>query len=324
MKDIPLKTQLFLYQQMLKIREFEERIVELYSEQQMRCPVHLSIGQEATAVGMCAALEASDILFSHHRSHGHYIAKGGSLKKMLAEIYGKETGCSKGFGGSMHLVDLDAGIIATTPIVGGIIPVSVGAAFANKKQGKSTVTTLFIGDATVEEGVWHESLNFAILKKLSMVFFCENNFYSVYTPLKARQPNREIYKMVEGSGILTFTANGNNVLEVYQTVKKAYAHVKTHGEPVFIEAKTYRWREHCGPNYDNHIGYRTEKEFLDWKEKCPVAQMHNYLLSTGIASQADLEQIKKEVLLEIEEAVDFAKKSPFPNPQTVFENVYAD
>ena len=182
----------------------EEKIVELYPQQEMRCPVHLSIGQEAVSVGVCANLTREDIVFSNHRSHGHYLAKGGNLKAMVHEIYGKSTGCCFGRGGSMHLLDLSINFFGSTPIVGGTIPIAVGASLASKMQQKNNITTIFHGDGAVEEGVFHESLNFASLKKLPVLFVCENNLYSVYTPLSERQPNREIYKLVEAHDIKAY------------------------------------------------------------------------------------------------------------------------
>lgn len=300
---IERETLLSLYRRMLLVRRTEERIVEHYSEQKMRCPVHLSIGQEATAAGMCEVLRQKDLVVGNHRSHGHYIAKNGSLRKMIAELYGKESGCTRGIGGSMHLIDLENGILATTPIVGGTIPVAVGVALANQMKKNDIVTTLFVGDGATEEGVFHESLNFAILKKLPIIFFCENNLYSVYTNLGPRQPPRPIHQMVAGHGIDTSSIDGNNVVEVYETAKRAYENVREGQGPVFIEASTYRWREHCGPNYDNNIGYRTEEEFLSWKEKCPLASFEK------VISSADQKMIEKEVSESIDDAFTFARES---------------
>lgn len=321
--ELSREIRLSLYKRMVRIREFEEKVVELYPEQEMRCPVHLSIGQEATAAGMCEALRRTDLIVGNHRSHGHYIAKDGNLRRMLAEMYGKATGCAGGIGGSMHLVDAEVGVLATTPIVGGTIPVAVGAALANQMLKNDIVTTLFVGDAAVEEGVFHESLNFAILKKLPMVFFCENNFYSVYTPLRMRQPRRDIAQMVGGHSIPTEIVDGNDVEAVYRAAKKAYDHAKSGKGPAFIEAITYRWREHCGPNFDNHIGYRSESEYQEWRKRCPVENMKARLLDTKVATENELENVRKSVLAEIEDAVSFAKSSPFPTPEKAFENVYA-
>ena len=247
---------------MLYIRLVEEEIARIYPEQEMRCPVHLSIGQEAIAVGICENLSQDDFIMSNHRSHAHYLAKGGNLSKMLAEIYGKQTGCCNGKSGSMHLIDLSQGFLGAVPIVGSCLPIATGVAFGTKIKKMDNITTVFFGDGAVEEGVFHESLNFASLKQLPIVFICENNFFSVYSPLSVRQPsNREIYLLAKSHGIESFQGDGNNVLEVYQLMEKAIEIIRKGNGPVFLELKTYRWREHCGPYYDNHLGYRTEEEF---------------------------------------------------------------
>ena len=314
---------LSLWYNALKIRLFEEKIIELYPEKEIRCPVHLSIGQEAVAAGTCLALRNQDIVVSNHRSHGHFIAKGGDIKSMLAEMYGKSTGCCGGRGGSMHLIDKSVNFLASTPIVGGTIPIAVGVAFSVQQQNKEEITTLFIGDGTTEEGVFHESLNFASLKKLPILFICENNLYSVYTPLSKRQPKREIYELAKANGIKSYQFNGNNALEVYGQVKKAIEVIKNDGGPIFLEFLTYRWREHCGVNYDNNIGYRTEEEFLQWKEKDPIKILRENILSSNLVIPEELEKVHKRITEEIIEAVDFAKKSPFPDKSTLFDNLYS-
>ncbi|HIO55582.1 MAG TPA: thiamine pyrophosphate-dependent dehydrogenase E1 component subunit alpha, partial [Candidatus Marinimicrobia bacterium] len=246
---------------MLKIRIVEEKIAELYPEQEMRCPVHLCIGQEAIAAGVCANLTDKDYVLSTHRSHGHYLAKGGDMRRMIAEIYGRDTGCSHGKGGSMHLVDLAVGYLGSAPIVGSTIPIAVGTAFGSTMRGDSRVTVAFFGEGASEEGVFHESLNFALLKKLPIIFVCENNLYSVYSSMEVRQPRvREVYEVARGHGIESRQGDGNDVDEVYEMTKRAVDKARKGGGPTFLEFKTYRWREHCGPLYDNDIGYRTESE----------------------------------------------------------------
>lgn len=315
--------KLNLYRDMVRIRLFEEKICELYPEQQMRCPVHLSIGQEAPPVGMCAALRKKDIIFGTHRSHGHYIAKGGAMRSLLAEIYGKSTGCSKGIGGSMHLIDLDAGLIAATPIVGSSIPVAMGAALANSIRKNDIVTVLFLGDAAVEEGVFHETINIASVKKLPIIFFCENNFYSVYTHLKVRQPERRLETLVKGHAVPAVSVDGNAILEVYSAAEHAVDHVKKGNGPMFIEAITYRHREHCGVNYDNHIGYRTEAEYEEWREKCPIDRFRNALVSENTLTPTVETALLSEIKLEIEDAVRFAKESSYLDKEKLAGYEYA-
>jgi len=308
---------------MLYIRLVEEEIARIYPEQEMRCPVHLSIGQEAIAVGICAHLSRDDYVLSNHRSHGHYLAKGGNLKKMLAELYGRQTGCCNGKSGSMHLIDLSHGFLGAVPIVGSCIPIATGVAFSTKLKKMETITTVFFGDGAVEEGVFHESLNFASLKRLPIVFICENNFFSVYSPLSVRQPpNREICALAKSHGIESFQGNGNNVLEVYQLMKKAIELIKTGKGPVFLELKTYRWREHCGPYYDNNLGYRTEEEFNSWKKMCPIDAFKDYLLSNRILDVQTIENITHEIMKKIEKSFTFAQESPFPDMEFLMKDIY--
>lgn len=305
---------------MWKIRLFEERIVQLYPQQEMRCPVHLSIGQEAVAAGVCLALQKEDMAMSGHRAHAHFIAKGGNISAMMAEIYGKRTGVSKGRGGSMHLIDLSANFLGSTPIVGGTIPVGVGTAWASHMQGLPHVTVIFFGEGATEEGVWHESMNFAALHKLPALFVCENNLYSVYTPLNERQPSRPLHGLAAAYGMHSETGDGNNAVEVFKTTSAALASIREGKGPVFLEFFTYRWREHCGPNYDNTIGYRSETEFLEWQNKDPLRLFKEYVTSNNLISETELEEIEEQVTQEIDFAVDFAKASPVPAPEEFNED----
>ena len=313
-----MASPLELLRSMTRIRMVEEEIAKRYSQQQMRCPVHLSVGQEAAAVGVCAALEQRDWVFSGHRNHAHYLAKGGNLKAMLAEIYGKTTGCCGGRGGSMHLTDQSAGFIAATPIVGSTVPIAVGAALTAQREGNGRVVVVFLGDGAMEAGVVHESLNFAALKGLPILFACENNFYSVYSPLNVRQPaNRSISDVAAGHGVTTLNADGNNVLEVYTKAKSAVQELRQGKGPIFIELPTYRWLEHCGPGYDNNIGYRTEEEFQEWKHRDPlrIASQHS-----AIALDATT---LKAISQEIHEAFASAISDPLPDPALASNLVYA-
>lgn len=310
---------------MLRIRKVEEAIAKRYGEKEMRCPVHLSIGQEGVAVGVCSALETRDVVLSTHRGHAHYLAKGGSLKKMLAEIYGKGEGCCRGRGGSMHLNDVSVNMLASTPIVGSSLPVAVGVAFAHWLDQTKTVTAVFFGEGATEEGVFLECINFASLKKLPILFVCENNLYSVYSPMSVRQSAvRDRAAIAKAHGIQTYQGNGNDVEAVFGITKEALCYAREGLGPCFLEFTTYRWREHCGPHYDNHIGYRTEEEFLMWKKRCPVENYQRKILAEKILSEAEVAQRSEQMDQEISEAFAFARETPFPEPRELRTQIYAD
>ena len=299
-----------LFESMLRIRLVEESIANKYSEQKMRCPTHLSIGQEAIAVGVCANLTSQDQVLSTHRAHAHYLAKGGCLNSMMAEIYGKASGCSKGMGGSMHLIDTSVGFMGSTAIVANTIPVAVGLALEKKLTRKKSIACVFFGDGATEEGAFYESVNFAIIHSLPILFICENNLYSVYSGLEVRQPvDRKIYKMVRAMGLSAQHGNGNDVEEVARKVKHAKTMILKSGGPQFLEFDTYRWREHCGPNFDNNIGYREESEFLKWKKKDPLKNFYSE------NSQKYIDRKIDTISQEIDDAHQFADDSKFPTLQ---------
>ena len=313
-----------MYRDMLRIRMVEESIAERYSEQEMRCPVHLSIGQEATAVGVAHALRHTDRVFSTHRCHAHYLAMDGDLKAMLAEIYGKASGCIGGRGGSMHLTDPAKGLIASVPIVASSIPLAVGTALADQIDGNENVSVAFFGDASVEEGVFHESANFASLRRLPVLFVCENNLYSVYTPLKDRQPPRHLTELARAHGMSSVAADGNDVAAVCKAAQEAVARARRGEGPTFLLFDTYRWREHCGPGFDNHIGYRTEAEYETWRTRCPIEAIRGKLQGRQLLTPSDEESMVAEFKREIDMAFAFAKAAPLPEPSCATAHVYAE
>lgn len=291
-----------LMYEMLRIRRIEEEIAKRYSEQEMRCPVHLSIGQEAPAVGVCAALTNDDLMVSTHRAHAHYLAKGGSLKGLICELYGKKDGCSGGHGGSMHLVDWSCGFAGSTSIVGGTIPLGVGLAFSKKLKGESGIVVVCIGDAAVEEGVFHESANFASLHGLQVLFAIENNQYSCYTHIYNRQPRRELELIARAHGILSSTSClGLDPLIVKSKTDQVRCEMIKHKQPGFIEIHTSRTLEHCGPNNDDHLKYR-DQNYVDRFNNLDALKSHK---------NADLDLI--HINEEIDEAFEFAENSPYPN-----------
>jgi TPP-dependent pyruvate/acetoin dehydrogenase alpha subunit len=323
-EDYP-KIALELLRRMKLIRTMEETIAERYPQGKMRCPTHLSIGQEAVAAAAGLALKIKDQVVSTHRSHAHYIGKGGDLKAMMAELYGKKTGCSSGRGGSMHLIDLSVGYLASTAIVGNSIPIGVGAALSNQILKNGLISCVFIGDAAVETGVFHESANFAALKKLPVLFICENNFYSVYTHLRDRQPEgSEIWKLAAAHGLESKTGDGNDAWEVYSSILDASHRIREGGKPIFLEFQTYRWREHCGPYYDNELGYRSPDEIDHWKARDPILKFENLLLEKNMIDSKEIKLTKDELLEEVEAAFQFAEKSEFPSDEDAYTLLFKD
>ncbi|OFZ67834.1 MAG: acetoin dehydrogenase [Betaproteobacteria bacterium RBG_16_56_24] len=316
-------SQLALLRSMLRIRRTEEAIADRYAEQEMRCPMHLCIGQEAIAVGVCAALSKGDVVFSNHRAHGHYLAKGGNLNAMVAELYGHSTGCCGGRGGSMHLIDLDAGFLGSTPIVGGTVPLAVGAAWASSLKQSGQVTVVFFGDGCFEEGVIHESMNFAKLHKLPVIFVCENNNFSVYTRLNERQPERPLYRVAEAHGLAAYAGDGNDVEEVLTISRTAVGLARQGQGPQFIELHAYRWREHCGPNFDDELNYRTAQEIKAGMNNCPVAGYTRKLEKENGNIHLEIERYETEIRQEIAAAFDFALSSGEPGVDDAQGKVYA-
>jgi len=314
---------LSIYGQLLRIRKIEEAIAEKYSEWKMRCPVHLSIGQEAIPVGISMCLSKEDHVYSNHRSHGHYFAKGGNLKKMIAELYGKETGCCGGRGGSMHLIDLDVGFMGSTPIVGGTVPLAVGDAWSATLKGEKRVSVIYFGDGCFEEGVLHESMNFATLHKLPVIFVCENNGYSVYTQLKERQASRKIIDIAKAHGLQTHTAEGNDVLDIMEVVYNSITRARDGDGPQFFEFQTYRWLEHCGPDDDDHLNYRPPGELSTWRDKCPIEKLKQHIVKNNTDYEKQFQLIEEDINTEINEAFEFAENSSIPLIDQLDRYIYA-
>lgn len=313
--NLPRETLIALYHDMLRIQKVELRIESLYHLDEMKTPVHLCIGQEAVAVGVCANLNQDDYISSSHRSHGHYLAKGGDLKAMIAEFYCRETGCSKGRGGSMHLVDVSVGHVGSSSIVGGGIPIGVGLALAIQMKKQNRVSVVFFSDGAADEGVLYESVNFAILKRLPVLFIYENNQFSVCSHVSARQVGEVIFHTTPPDQMYTRMVDGNSVLKVYEAAKTAVNRARNGQGPSFIECKTYRIRGHAGAGSDAKLGYRTAEEIAAWEANCPVSTLRDQLLSERVISEQELVEIEKEIDAEIDEAFRFAQKSPLPKKE---------
>jgi TPP-dependent pyruvate/acetoin dehydrogenase alpha subunit len=325
---MPVYTKSFLeklYRTMVKIRLCEESFVEPILSGEIRCPVHLYTGQEAIATGVCAALKKTDYIFGTHRSHGHYIAKGGGIKELVAEIYCKETGCSKGMGGSMHIIDLENGMVGSAPIVGGTISLAIGAALASRIRKERRVTVSFFGDGAAGEGVLYESLNFASLKKLPIIFVCENNLFSTHMPIEECRISNNIYEIAKPFYIESQRIDGNDVLKVYKAAKKAVEKCKNGKGPVFLEFVTYRLRGHVGPD-DNiqgtHTDMRPKEEIEKWRKKDPIKKFGQFLVKNGIMSEIALKEIDRQAKAEVNKAHIFARNSPYPRKRELTKYVF--
>ncbi|MFA5324107.1 MAG: thiamine pyrophosphate-dependent dehydrogenase E1 component subunit alpha [Smithella sp.] len=303
--------------EMMRIRRVQLAIESRYLENDMRTPIHLCIGQEAVAVGVCANLKKNDYINSTHRGHGHYLAKGGNLRALIGELYGRESGCSKGRGGSMHLVDTEVGHYGSSSIVGGGIPVGTGMGLAIKMQKKKNVSVIFFGDGAADEGVLYESINFAVLKKLPVIFILENNQYSVCSHISARQAGENIFHSMPARLLMTKIVNGNDVLQIYDSVNKAVTKARTGRGPSFIECRTYRIRGHAGCEAQDVAGYRTVGEIDSWKKLCPVASFQKKLLKNKIITQNETNKMERKIDNQIKDAFDFALQSPLPAPDTL-------
>jgi acetoin:2,6-dichlorophenolindophenol oxidoreductase subunit alpha len=312
------------FQQMLRIRIIEEEIERRYHLDQMKTPIHLVIGQEATVVGACSTLRRDDLVYCSHRTHGVYLAKGGDLNAMLSEMHCRRNGCVGSRGGSMHLIDPAAGVASTSAIVGGVIPIATGSALASKMQGESRVSMVFFGEGATEEGVCSESLNFATLKRLPIVFFCENNFYSVQSPLATRQPDRQLHRWAAGHGLPAVEVDGTNVLAVHEACRAAVERARDGGGPTFIEARVYRFRAHGGAGDDSKTGYRDIAEREAWEKVCPVETYFDYLKRHGILSHAERARMSGEIERELSAAMEHAMSSAEPEEADLYGHVYAE
>lgn len=313
-----------LYEVMQTIRKVEQRIADEYKYDEMKTPIHLSTGQEAIAAGVCIHLRKEDYLFGTHRSHAQYIAKGGDIKRMIAELYLRKTGCSSGRGGSMHLTAPEVGIFGSTAIVGGNIPLGTGTALASRLQKDDRVTAVFFGDGAVDEGTFHESLNFAALKKLPVVYIVENNYYAINSPQAQRHVRNNIFRWAEGYGIPGCQIDGNDVLKVSEYAEEAISRCRRGEGPTLIECMTYRWKGHIGAVDDVGEGFRPRQEYDYWISRCPIKWYREYLMENGILDEKQEESMDRKIDEIIKEAFEFAINSPKPLPSDLLDHVYAD
>jgi len=320
-KHIPKETQLSMYESMLKQRLLDEKVVELYKKGLIRGIAHPCLGQEAVAAGVIANLSKEDLVVSNHRGHGHSLAKGVSERALLSELFGKETGMCRGIGGSMHSSDMECGMVFSTAIVGGGIPLAVGVALALKMDKKPNCVVCFFGDGASNTGAFHEGLNMAAIWKLPIVFVCENNQYAVSTPV-AKSTSGHLYLRGEGYGIPGKRADGMNVLDVYDVASAAVARAKRGEGPTLIECETYRYTGH-GP-YDIGLDYRTQEEIDNWKTRDPIRNFEQELIRQNLASMDELQEIRNRASQRVEEAVQFAQKSPALSNDRLGEFVWSE
>lgn len=323
--ELPAHPDAFVsaFEKMLRIRRAEERIAEMVANGTIRCPCHLAIGQEAAAVGVAMHLRATDRAFGAHRSHGHFLAMGGTLHALFAETLGKDTGASGGMGGSMHLFAKDIGFYGSVPIVGATIPVSVGAALAAKMDGTGHVAVAFFGDGATEEGGFHESLNLARVLNVPALFVCENNLFSSHLHIALRQPSNSVSRYAIAHDVPCAVVDGNDVAQVESAAGTAIASMRTDGGPYLLECITYRWRGHVGPREDEDVGVARKGDLAAWKLRDPIGRLAMGLEKRGVLDAAAAAEIDLSVRAEVEGAWAQAMEDPFPAADALLGRVYS-
>ena len=310
---------------MLLIRLVEEQIAEWVEENIARCPCHLGIGQEAIAVAVSASLRKTDRIFGTHRSHAHFLAAGGSVYSLLAEVLGRADGCSHGMGGSMHLFGEAFGFQGSVPIVAATVPIAVGAALAAKKDGGDAIAVAYFGDGACEEGVVHESLNLAAAYHVPVLFVCENNLFSSHLDIALRQPSNRLSRYAEAHHVRAALVDGNDVTATELAARNLIEYARRESRPVFLEAVTYRWRGHVGPKEDIDVGVRRSLEDLTaWKRRDPIRRLEEALLQRGVISAAQVTQLRREIQQEITTAAQRALQAPYPEAHDLLDFVYVN
>ena len=321
-KDIPLTVLRTMFVNMVRTRVLEDRVAELLIAKEINCPVHLCAGQEASSSAVIAALQPDDYVFGSHRSHGHYLSKGGDIRKLVAEMYGKVGGCARGRGGSMHILDTSVGFMGAGPTVAATLPIATGTAMASQLRSDGRVTVSFFGDGTMEEGTFHESMNMAASRDLPIVFVCENNFYSSHLQLLERRAKDNLAQSADAHGMPGYVLDGNDALAVYRTAEEAVARARRGEGPTFLENRTYRYYGHVGPAVDLDVGVNRKDELIEWRAKDPIPRLRTYLEQRGVGKE-ELDAVDQEAKEEVEDAVNFARQSPFPDPSEAGWYVFA-
>jgi TPP-dependent pyruvate/acetoin dehydrogenase alpha subunit len=313
-----------LHRDLLRVRVAEETLAQRYRQQEMRTPAHFGIGQEAVAVGACHAFRAEDVVFSHHRGHNHFLARGGDVYALAAELYGRADGCAGGRGGSVHLTAPDKGFIATSAILGETVAAAVGAALAFQMDKTDRVSVTFFGEGTMDEGVFYEALNFAAIKKLPVLFVCENNLYATESPMHVRQAaGSDLCERACAFKVAASRVDGNDVLEVYRAAQNAVKILRAGDGPYFLESMTYRWLEHVGPHFDHELkrDYRSREELERWMERCPIKRSGERLVAQGLATAETLAAWRAAIQADVDRAVERARNAPWPEVSTLFDRI---
>lgn len=312
-----------LHERMVRIRFFEEATGRLFEANKIPGFVHLYVGQEAIAAGVCVALRPDDQITSTHRGHGHLVAKGGELGAMMAELMGKATGYCQGKGGSMHICDLQLNMLGANGIVGGGVPIAVGAGFANRYRGTDTVSVAFFGDGTTNIGAFHEAANMAAALRLPVLFVCENNEYAEYTPRSRTMAIKDVAERAGAYGMGGTVVDGMDAMAVYEATSHALETIRAGEGPEFIEAKTYRYYNHHGIQTLG-MKYRSDDEVAEWKGRDPIAALEQVMVADQVATAEAIDAARAAVQAEVDAAIEFAEQSPLPDPAALMENVYTE
>ncbi len=318
--DLPVEKHKELYLKMMQTREFEETAARLFVQGKVHGTAHFCIGEEATGVGVCSALEKEDLITQTHRGHNQGIGKGMDIKRMMAEFLGKETGYCKGKGGCMHIADFSVGSLGANGVVGGGIPIATGSAFSQKYRKTKNITVSFFGDGATNEGAFHESLNLASVWKLPVIFVCTNNYYGMSTSISKSMNIKDIAVRASSYGMKGVSLDGNDIMTIYEETKKGREYVLENG-PMLMVLNTYRWMGHS--KSDSQL-YRTKEEVNEWKKKCPIKRYRKYLVSGKILTDKELDELDKKAAKDVEDAVEYAEKSPEPKIENIFDDVFAD
>jgi pyruvate dehydrogenase E1 component alpha subunit len=321
--DLPKEKLAEIYEKMVRIRKFEETASDLFAQGLIPGLIHLYIGEEAVAVGVCSSLAQDDYVVSTHRGHGHCIAKGGNIRKMMAELLGKETGYSKGRGGSMHMIAPEIGVMGSSGIVGAGIPIAAGLGLATDVKKTKRVVACFFGDGASNTGTFHEGLNLSAVWKLPVVFVCENNLYAISVPMKKSTSVENVADRAVAYGMPGIMVDGMDVIAVYKTAREAVQRARSGEGPSLIECKTYRFRGHFEGDPKGGGVYRSGEEMVEWQKKCPITMFQSKLVQSKIFTKDEMEEIEQKCITEIREAAEFAKNSPYPSTGEVTKNVFA-